>query len=103
MYVTVLRASGYELERTLANRRERMALNAGDGLTELTELTGAGSFEGEITVTPVGTITPVQFLSHDGAFAVSGAFCIDRPTESADSLRPVVDAMRRRCSPYKNA
>lgn len=95
MYVTVLRASGSELAKALDNRRERMALNAGDGVTELIELAGAGGFIGEIAVTPAGTITSVQFLAHDGTCAVSGAFCLDRAPESADSLRPVTEAMRR--------
>lgn len=81
-----------------ANRAERIALNIGDNPSEQISIESADGFSGLVYVTPAGSLTPVQFLAvgPDG-WVVSGTATLRQapPAARADSVRPVVDALRR--------
>lgn len=79
----------------LDNRAERMARNTGDNSTEIINLVDP---EATITVTPAGSPTPVQMLSLSPSrrYVVSAqAFVPAAPEAQGDSLRPLVDMLRR--------
>lgn len=89
IYITI---SSYSAD-VLANRRERMALNAGDADGELTELRNQYGFSSEVLLTRYGSMTPVQFIAGSGEVIVSGACYVDGAAERPDSVMPVVDAL----------
>ncbi len=98
VYLTLARPQRGALADAVANRIERMALNAGGGRSQLTELTSEGGYECRIMTTPAGTVTPVQFLAfrRNGGEIVSGALFIDgAATAEPDSFAPVVRAVER--------
>ncbi len=79
----------------LDNRAERMARNTGDNNTEIITLVDP---EATVTVTPAGSPTPVQMLSltPSGRYVLSAqAFVPAAPDAPGDSLRPLVDMLRR--------
>lgn len=95
LYLTLSSTPPAELGDALANRRERMELNAGGATTVLTELTSAGNWHCELAETGTSLTTPVQLLATDSAHILSGAFYLNLPPgSSADSIAPVVRAVR---------
>ncbi|MCM1076706.1 MAG: hypothetical protein NC411_05035 [Bacteroides sp.] len=97
LYLTVLSVnSDARLDEVVANRRERMELNSGGAVTELTELTSDGGWSGELAVTRSSLTTPVQMLAYDGRHIVTGVFYLNLPVgASADSVAPIVGAVSR--------
>lgn len=98
IYLTMARTAPGGLADAVANRIERMALNAGGGRSQLTELMSEGGYECRVMTTPAGTVTPVQFLAfrRSGGEIVSGALFIDgAATAEPDSFAPVVRAVER--------
>lgn len=97
LYLTLLPVTDrQELTEAIENRRERMELNTGGAVTELTELTSDGDWEGLLAVTRSSLTTPVQLLAHDGRHLLSGALYFNFPPEtSADSVAPIVRTVRR--------
>lgn len=97
LYLTLLPMTDRrELTEAIENRRERMELNTGGAVTELTELTSEGDWEGLLAVTRSSLTTPVQLLAHDGRHLLSGALYFNFPPETpADSVAPIVRTVRR--------
>lgn len=89
IYITI---SSYGAD-VLANRRERMALNAGDADGVLTELCNPYGFSSEVLLTRYGSMTPVQFIAGSNEVIVSGACYVEGAAECPDSVMPVVDAL----------
>lgn len=85
------------LRAAIANRRQRMELNAGGATTELTELSSEGGWTAELALTRSSLTTPLQFLAHDGKKRlISGALYLNYPSEtSSDSVAPIVRAVNR--------
>lgn len=86
-----------ELEKALANRRERMELNTAGARTEITQLRSEAGWECEIALTRSSVTTPVQLLAHDGrSRMLSGALYLNLPPDTRpDSIAPVVRAVSR--------
>ncbi len=97
IYLTVSAVSPTQLPQAIDNRTERMALNAGGGRSELTELESEGGFACSLLTTRAGTLTPLQFLAYNRwGKMVSGVLFIDgAATAAPDSFAPVVDAIER--------
>lgn len=97
LYLTVLSVNSDErLREAVENRRERMELNSGGAVTELTELVSDGGWTGELAVTRSSLTTPVQMLAHDRRHVVTGVFHLNLPADaSADSVAPIVSAVSR--------
>lgn len=97
IYLTLTPATSLEaLAETLDNRRERMELNSGGAVTELTGLTSDGGWECTMTVTRSSLTTPVQIIANDGRNVLSGALYLNfAPGTPADSVSPIVSTVRR--------
>ena len=97
LYLTLLTVDGEkELADVIANRSERMELNSGGAVTELTELTSEGGWDGRLAVTRSSLTTPVQMLAHDGRHVVAGVLYLNfPPATQPDSVAPIVTAVRR--------
>lgn len=94
VYLTLTSAQASEIAGILANRRERMELNAGGATTVITELTSAGGWHCELAETRTSLTTPLQLLATDSTSVLSGTFYLDLPAgSSADSISPVVKAV----------
>ena len=84
------------IKEVLSNRNERMALNAGNLTSELTELTNANDYYSHILVTEQSKVTPLQFLSSDNKnWVVSGALYLNNGNSNPDSIRPIINAIKR--------
>lgn len=97
VYVTFTSTTTSNIEGVRRNRMERLMLNAGDKPSNHSEFTNDAGFDILLSETD-GATTPVQFLASDGEkWVVSGAAYFDNPaaTLSADSIRPMVKAIRR--------
>lgn len=88
-------ASDEATAEAVANRLERMALNAGLQNSEKTEFVTPEGYQATILSTPSGTLTPLQFIAAGRYRVVSGALTIDRLPSSADSLAPTLRAATR--------
>lgn len=97
LYLTLLPAASSEnLAEILDNRRERMELNSGGAMTELTELTSDGGWQCLLAMTRSSLTTPLQILAHDGNNVISGALYFNfPPSTNPDSVSPIVDAVNR--------
>lgn len=98
LYITVSPASPDtdRLSAALADRYERMMLNLGDNEAEQIEVTSPQLGAVTTILTSGGAVlTPVQFVSACGDRVVSGAFSFSRLPSSADSVAPLVSAVRR--------
>lgn len=97
IYYTFTPVDATTINNVLANRDERMALNAGDNPSELTRITNANGFSSRILTTTQSVVTPIQFISTDGKdWVVSGAVHLSGMyTADTDSLSPVINVLRR--------
>lgn len=96
LYVTDTRtATVGEADAAEANRIERMSLNTGGLQSEQTAVTTPAGYRAVLLVTPVGSLTPVQFIARAPRRVVSGAVMLDRVPASADSVAPTLTALRR--------
>lgn len=97
IYITITRTAGPdELQRTIDNRRERIALNLSVEPGTTTHTSSPGGFEAALVEAP-GSGTPLQFIATDGrAYLVCGAAAIDGyPGVAYDSVSPIVGTLRR--------
>lgn len=90
LYLTLSHAT----PEVIANRSERLSMNTGGAPTQLTTVVSAAGFESSVALTPAGSAIPVQILSTDGGWALSGAFVLEAAASAPDSVRPVVEAVR---------
>ncbi|MDE6099873.1 MAG: hypothetical protein K2L46_03315 [Paramuribaculum sp.] len=81
-------------EKIAANRSERMALNLGDNSATRVSLVSPGNFRSTILTASGSSLTPVQLLSVGQKWIVSATATLDNLPESADSIRPIVEALR---------
>lgn len=97
LYLTLTPLSAETEESLIANRVERLSMNTGGASTEVVESRNAGGWECTLLVTPSGSPTPVQFLAVEpGKWMLSGSAMIEGATSApADSIRPVVEMLRR--------
>ena len=82
----------------LSNRRERMALNLGQGRAELTELTAPGGWECQLLVARGLLTTPVQILAWRPGEMLSGALVVTVPDSLGSDpafISPVVSGVER--------
>lgn len=92
--ITFTRGRGSELEEALANRLERMTLNAGGLPSERREWTNAAGFR-ILCLRTDRCATPWQFVAADSRMVVSGALRFHDPEAvmATDSIGPILDAM----------
>lgn len=86
-----------KVEDVMANRMQRLLLNAGSATPRFTESVNAAGFDIVIAQSETG-VTPLQFLATDKSrWVVSGAARLSAADGSAsvDSLRPIINAVRR--------
>lgn len=84
------------ISSVMDNRTERMFLNAGDLTSEFTELNTPSGISGSILVTPDSKVTPVQFIATDRKrWVFSGALYFGNALTDADSIAPVIKAVKR--------
>lgn len=98
VYLTLTRCGDGEVERVLANRRERMALNLGGQRHELVELTTPSGWQCEMAVARGSFTTPVQLLARNSRAVLSGAAVVvfpDSLSPDPEALAPVVDFLVR--------
>ncbi len=82
------------LAEAIANRRQRMALNAGGGTPRTDSFATPEGWMCERVTTPERVATPVQFIAAGpGHTLVSGAFALGGSLAPADSLRPIVEEL----------
>lgn len=87
-------ADSSTLDEVRRNRMQRLLLNAGDKPSNHTEFTNPDGFDILIVETE-GISTPLQFLaSGPDRWVVSGAAYLDSYNAAADSLRPIIQAIR---------
>lgn len=104
MYITDSRTpSPAEAEQTEANRRERIELNIGGRTTEVASFSTPAGYDAQIFTTPLGALTPLQFIARRGTRIVSGALVVDRLPSSADSIAPTLSATERDVATLINA
>ena len=97
IYMTLTPLAVDTEQELIANRVERLSMNTGGAATEVVETVNANGWECTLLVTPSGSPTPVQFLAVDpGRLMLSGSAMTEGATSApADSIRPVVDMLRR--------
>lgn len=97
IYLTLLPiATPAEMDAAIANRIERMQLNAGSNPTELIELTSDGGWQCRIAVTRSSLTTPIQILARSNSRLLTGALYLNYPPQTQpDSVAPIVDTVRR--------
>ncbi|MBD5233739.1 MAG: hypothetical protein HDS65_06105 [Bacteroidales bacterium] len=82
------------LAEAIANRRQRMALNAGGGNPRTDNFSTPEGWMCERVTAPERVATPVQFIAAGPGFTlVSGAFALGGSLTPADSLRPIVEEL----------
>ncbi len=84
-----------EMQRAIANRRQRISLNLGGVRTRTDRFATSAGLDCEMAVSYDGTATPVQFIACNDGKLVSGAFVLSGSTMPADSLRPIIDAIEK--------
>lgn len=85
-----------KVQDVMANRMQRLLLNAGQAEPRFTESVNAAGFDIVIAQSETG-VTPLQFLATDNSgWVVSGAARIADGDGAAnvDSLRPIINAVR---------
>ncbi len=87
-------ADSLRREEIMANRTERMALNLGDSQASRFDLVSPGKFRSTILSASGPSLTPVQLLSAGPEWIVSATATLDHLPSSADSVGPVVEALR---------
>lgn len=97
IFITFTNLDVDNADQLIANRIERLSMNTGGAPTEVTETLTPNGRECTLLVTPSGSPTPVQFIAvSPGQWMLSGSGMIDAtPAAPSDSLRPVVDMLRR--------
>ncbi len=97
VHVTFTETTAEGIDEIRHNRMERLMLNSSDRPSTHSEFTNPAGFDVLISETD-GAATPLQFLATDSRrWVVSGAVYFSDPDAgaSSDSIRPMVDALRR--------
>ncbi len=94
MHCSFIPVDDASAEAVAANRYERMMMNLGDNFAEQTEIESPGGYRTQVVITAGPTMTPVQFLSCGRDWVINGALTFDREIHSADSVMPVLEAVR---------
>lgn len=95
VHITFTEVRGETLDKTKANRMERVMLNTGGLPSERREWINAAGFD-ILTVHTDGCATPYQFIATDGQrHVVSGAVYFASPaaTQATDSIAPMLRAI----------
>lgn len=81
----------------VTNRLERLSMNTGGAPTTVNEFVNNHGYNCLLMFTPAGSPTPVQFIAViPGDLMLSGSAMVDGlPTAPADSLKPVVEMLKR--------
>ncbi len=88
--------SGKALHEAIANRSERIALNAGGMQSTVTQLTSAENISSEIITTPGAMVTPLQIIATDSSsILLTGALEMPASAESAEYYDPIVKGVER--------
>lgn len=100
IYCTLTPVDESNVQRVIANRMQRISLNAGDRTPDTEEITNPDGFEGTLVETATVSATPLQFITVDtkeSKWVVSGAVYLEgiTPSAKADSIAPVVQTLRR--------
>lgn len=98
LHVSLSPTSPGEIDRVIANRSERMALNVADVSSTSEIQLDSPDFSSVVISSPETRSTPLQFLAHDGErLVISGAafFSNVTPDASIDSLAPIVSYIER--------
>lgn len=97
VFISVTEADSRDIDGIIANRVERIALNAGDAPTDALDIDN-GRFTSTLYDARAAVATPLQFVATDGKSVVISASVFfdnaDRIT-SLDSVAPAVEAIRR--------
>lgn len=95
MHCSFIPVDDSSADAVAANRYERMMMNLGDNFAEQTEIESPGGYRTQVLITAGQTMTPVQFLSCGRDWVINGALMFDREIQSADSVMPVLEAVRQ--------
>ena len=97
IFISVTEADSGNIDDVIANRIERIALNAGDVRVDALDIDN-GRFSSTLYDAPAAVAMPLQFVATDGKSLVVRASVFfdnaDRIT-SLDSVAPAVEAIRR--------
>lgn len=94
MHCTFIPVDDSSRDEITSGRLERMALNVGYNYAEQTELTSPNGSTTIILNTMGRTLTPLQFISVGRDWIISGAAKFAADSVSADSVRPLVEAVK---------
>lgn len=98
IHVTITQVTPADIDRVIANRTQRAALNVAEAASSRTSDINSASFTSSLISSPETRSTPLQFVATDGSkWVVSGAAFFRDVTPSApiDSLAPAVAIIER--------
>lgn len=97
VFISVSEADSGNIDDVIANRIERIALNAGDVRVDALDIDN-GRFSSTLYDAPAAVAMPLQFVATDGkSLVVSASVFFDNADRitSLDSVAPAVEAIRR--------
>ena len=97
VFISVTEADSGNIDDVIANRIERIALNAGDVRVDALNIDN-GRFSSTLYDAPAAVAMPLQFVATDGkSLVVSASVFFDNADRitSLDSVAPAVEAIRR--------
>lgn len=97
VFISVTEADSGNIDDIIANRIERIALNAGDVRVDALDIDN-GRFSSTLYDAPAAVAMPLQFVATDGkSLVVSASVFFDNADRitSLDSVAPAVEAIRR--------
>lgn len=97
VFISVTEADSGNIDDVIANRIERIALNAGDVRVDALDIDN-GRFSSTLYDAPAAVAMPLQFVATDGkSLVVSASVFFDNADRitSLDSVAPAVEAIRR--------
>jgi len=93
-----------EFENDIARRLERMALNIGDSNADDTTATTKHGLNYILQSSYDGIPTPLQFIAFgNGRDILSGTVAFTGPSTPADSVAPIIDAMKQELDTLLNS
>lgn len=95
-YCTFTPVDDSNIAQVMANRADRMKQNFGSARPDIEEIDGAGGAISTLATSLAVPSTPVQFVGAAPGWVLSGAVFFEgaRPTTAADSIAPMVQAIR---------
>lgn len=97
IFISVTEADSGNIDDVIANRIERIALNAGDVRVDALDIDN-GRFSSTLYDAPAAVAMPLQFVATDGkSLVVSASVFFDNADRitSLDSVAPAIEAIRR--------